>query len=249
MSDRLVALLAPRPGELVLELAAGIGDTGFIAAPLLEPGGRLRSTDVAPEMVDAARRRAGELGLTNVEHGVTDMTALPYDDSSVDGILCRFGVMLVPDAARAAREMSRVLLPRGRVALAVWASADDNPWISATGRAALDLGLTEQPAPDEPGPFRLARPEKLRALLESAGLEVLAVDDVRIEWRADSLDEWWETVKDTSRMLSVLLARLDDDQVLALRSAAEERLARHVRADGSVLGPGLARVALAGRPG
>ena len=249
VAERLVALLAPRPGELVLELAAGIGETGFLVAPFLAPGGRLRSTDVAPEMVDAARRRAAALGLTNVEHGVADMTALPYDDASVDGILCRFGVMLVGDAARAAEEMTRVLRPGGRVALAVWASADDNPWISATGRAALELGLIERPPQDEPGPFRFARPERLAALLEGAGLEVETVEDVPIEWHADSLEEWWETVTDTSRMLSALLARLDDSQVAGLRRAAEKRLAPYVKADGRVVGPGLARAALAGRPG
>ena len=63
VSDRLVELLDPRPGETVLDLAAGPGDTGFLAVPRLLPGGRLVSTDVAPEMVEVARRRAQELGL------------------------------------------------------------------------------------------------------------------------------------------------------------------------------------------
>ena len=67
MSERLVELLAPRPGQTIVDLAAGPGDTGFLAAPLLAPGGRLVTTDVAPEMLDAARRRAAELGLEDVE--------------------------------------------------------------------------------------------------------------------------------------------------------------------------------------
>ncbi|MDQ3425532.1 MAG: methyltransferase domain-containing protein, partial [Actinomycetota bacterium] len=67
-----MTLLAPVPGETVLELAAGPGDTGFLAAAVLGSAGLLLSSDVAPEMVDAARRRADELGVENVEFRVED---------------------------------------------------------------------------------------------------------------------------------------------------------------------------------
>ena len=97
LDERLVALLDPVPGETVLELAAGPGDTGFIAAERLGPKGCLLSTDIAPEMVDAARRRAAELGVENVEFRVEDASSIDLSDASVDGVICRFGVMLVPD--------------------------------------------------------------------------------------------------------------------------------------------------------
>lgn len=249
MSERLVELLDPRPGETVLELAAGIGETGFLAAARLGPTGRLLSTDVAPEMVDAARRRAGELGLRNVEHCVADMTELALEAESVDGVLCRFGVMLVPDVDAAAMEFARVLRPRGRAAFAVWASADENPWISTTGRVAIELGLADPPAPDAPGPFRFADPRRLPRLLDEVGLEVEGSEDVPIRWRAPSLDEWWETTRDTSRMLALLLGRLDRADTERLRRAAAERLAQFVLPDGSLEAPGLARVVRARRPG
>jgi len=109
VAERLVDLLEPRPGQVILELAAGPGDTGFSALPRLLPGGRLVTTDVAPEMLDAARRRAAELGLEDVSFAVEDAAALTFDDDAFDGILCRWGLMLVPAMGHAAAEMARVM--------------------------------------------------------------------------------------------------------------------------------------------
>jgi len=99
VTERLVALLDPQSGEAILELAAGPGDTGLFAARSLVPGGRLVSTDFAAEMVEAAKRRAAELGMGEelVSFAVEDMTSLSFDDMSFDGVLCRWGLMLVPD--------------------------------------------------------------------------------------------------------------------------------------------------------
>lgn len=245
----MVDLLAPEPGDTLLDLAAGPGDTGFLAASHLGRDGRLISTDAAPEMVGAARRRGEELGVTNVDFRVADMTATGLPAGSVDRILCRFGIMLVPDREAAAREIARVLRPGAMAALAVWAEPEANEWITAAGRAALSLGLMQRPAPDEPGPFRLADTRELRAVLERGGLRVSVLDDVGIVWRARSADEWWETTADTSRMLATVIAGSGESEIEALRAAAVGLLARHVAADGSLTVPGLARVALVERPG
>jgi SAM-dependent methyltransferase len=199
-------------------------------------------------MLDAARRRAAELGLDDVEFQVEDAAALSFVDASVDGILCRWGLMLVPDMDTAAAEIRRVLRPEGRAAVAVWGSPDDNDWMTAPGRSALELGLLERPDPAAPGPFRLSADGALHGLLASAGLWVRAVEDVPIVWRAASLAEWWDVARDTSRMLSTLLGRVTADEAQAVREGAERRLAEWVRPDGSVAVPGLARVALAVRP-
>jgi len=247
LDERLVALLDPAPGETVLELAAGPGDTGFIAAARLGPDGRLLSTDVAPEMVDAARRRAAELRLENVEFRVEDATAIDLPDASTDGVICRFGVMLVPEPARALSEIARVLRPRGRAVLAVWASSDANDWMTAAGRSALELGLSGRPDPNTPGPFRLADRDELRRLVTEAGLRVEALEDVRVVWRAASLDDWWRNVQDLSRMLATLLERVTPEEGEAVRAGGERRLAQYVAEDGSLEVPGMARAVLAVR--
>lgn len=248
VSDRLVELVDPRPGERLLEVAAGPGDTGLLALERLRPGGRLVSTDVAPEMVDAARRRARELGVEDVEFVVGDAAALPFDDHAFDAALCRFGVMLVPDCDAAATELGRILRPGGRAAVAVWAEGERNPWVSNVGRAALRLGLVERPDPEAPGPFRLAARGRLRSVLEHAGLDVELEEEVPVTWRARSLDEWWAVTLDTSRLASQLVERLDEAEITRVRAAAAEQLAPFVDGDGALAVPGVARVALA-RPG
>ncbi|MBA3375515.1 MAG: methyltransferase domain-containing protein [Actinobacteria bacterium] len=242
-----MALLDPAPGETVLELAAGPGDTGLLAAARLGSDGLLLSTDVAPEMVDAARRRAAALRVDNVEFRVEDASAIGLPDAAVDGVICRFGIMLIPDPARALSEVARVLRPKGRAVLAVWASSDANDWMTAAGRSAVELGLLERPDPNAPGPFRLADPDELRGLVTAAGLRVGTLEDVRVRWRAASLDEWWQTVQDLSQMLTALLERVAPNERQAVREGAEQRLANYVAADGSLEVPGLARALLAVR--
>ena len=232
-------------GESILELAAGPGETGFLALERMQPGGRLVSTDVAPEMIEVARRRAAALGSEGVTFAVEDAAELTFGDASFDGVVCRWGLMLVPDMDAAAAEIARVLRPGGRAAVAVWASPDANDWMTASGRAALELGLVERPDPDAPGPFRLAPEGALARVLTDAGLEVDVVEDVPMTWTAPSLDDWWGITRDMSRMLSMLLARLSPEEGAAVREGAERRLERYLRADGSLVVPSLARVARA----
>ena len=173
-------------------------------------------------MVEAARRRALELGLAGVRFGVEDAANLSLDDDAVDGILCRFGLMLVPDMERMAVEIARVLRPGGRAVLAVWASSQLNPWITAVGSGRARARATRShPIRRRPGPFRLADPERLRAVVLAGGLAIDRVEEVPVTWLAASLDEWWETTCDTSRALADLLERLSGPEAAALRLEAE----------------------------
>jgi len=180
-----------------------------------------------------------------VRFAVEDAANLSLGDDAVDAVLCRFGLMLVPEMDRAAVEIARVLRPGGRAVLAVWASSRLNPWMTATGRAALELGLVDPPDHDSPGPFRLSDPDRLRSVVAAAGLEIERVEDVPVAWAASSLDEWWETSRDTSRMLTMLLERLTPGETAALRTRSEALLRDYVADDGTIAVPGLARVVAA----
>src|SRR5690348_16098358 len=116
VSEWLVDHLDPQPGQTVLDLAAGPGETGFLAAARVGGSGLLISSDFAPEMVAAARRGASDRGLDNVECRVIDAQQIDLPDASVDGVLSQFGLMLVPEQERAVAEVRRVLRQGGRLA-------------------------------------------------------------------------------------------------------------------------------------
>jgi ubiquinone/menaquinone biosynthesis C-methylase UbiE len=121
VSQWLVDAIRPEAGQRVLELAAGPGETGFLAAERIGPDGRLLSTDQSPEMVEVARRRLAKRGLENVDLEVIDAQRLELEPASFDAVICRWGYMLMGDPDEALRRTRTVLRDGGRLALAACA--------------------------------------------------------------------------------------------------------------------------------
>lgn len=120
LTQRLLARAAPKLGDRVLELACGAGGAGLSAAERVGPLGEVVLSDFAAEMTAIASARATARRLGNVITRVLDLEQIAEPDGSFDVVLCREGLMLVPDPARAAREIHRVLRPGGRAAISVW---------------------------------------------------------------------------------------------------------------------------------
>lgn len=246
VSQWMVEAIEPQPGQTVLELAAGPGDTGLLAAELLRPGGKLISTDGAEAMVAVARERAGELGLMDmVEARPMEAEWIDLGTATVDAVLCRWGYMLLADPETALRETRRVLRQDGRVALAVWDTREANPLISAPSAVAVELGFAEPPPPGRPGPFSLADREEVSDLLASVGFQDIVVDAVDLDFTFDSLDALWEHQVDLSPTLTALTKDLTPADHYRLRDAFDARLAPYADADGAVAVPGRTLVAVA----
>jgi enediyne biosynthesis protein CalE5 len=237
---------APSPGERVLELACGPGGIGLAAAVRVGPEGEVVVSDVAPEMTAIAAERAAAAGLANVSARVLDLERVEEPDASYDVVLCREGLMLVPDPARAAREILRVLRPGGRAAIAVWGPRERNPWLGIV----LDVVGAQfggpVPPPGHPGPFSLDDSGELAAVLAGAGLRYVQVDEAAVPYRAGSVDEWWVRTAALAGPLAQRLATLPEPAAQALRARATEAIAAYRTADGLDI-PGLALVAHATR--
>lgn len=206
VSAWMVNKLGGRPGETILELAAGPGDTGFMAAEALGPGGRLIASDFSPGMLSIARDRAAKAGLNNVEFRVLDAQEMDLPDGSVDGVLCRFGYMLMIDQAAAFSETRRVLKNGGRVVFGVWGQAERNPWLSLPGMIAVMKGLIEMPDPDAPGGvFSLSQPEVIETTLKAAGFEAVQVEEVPVAFRYGSEEEQFSFLVEASGFLGQAL--------------------------------------------
>ncbi len=113
--DRLRTVLAPQPGERVLEIGPGTGYYTLDVAEWVGPDGRVEIFDLQREFLDHVMRRAGERGLANVNPTQGDATALPFEDGSVDAVLLTAVLGEIPDTLAALREIRRVLRPAGRL--------------------------------------------------------------------------------------------------------------------------------------
>ncbi len=241
----LVEAINPQPGQRVLELAAGIGETGFMAAELILPGGTLITTDQSEGMIAAARRRAQELGLSNVEFKVMGAEWIDLPVASVDAAICRWGYMLMLDPLAALVETRRVLRPGGRLALAVWDAVDRNPWAQVPGRLLVERGLVEAPAPGSPGPFALGDVEQLRGLLQEAGFAEVHLDSVEVVQRHESFDSFWDSTLDLSGNFHDAVMSRPEAEIAELRDELRARLAAFEGQDGRLVIPGRTLVAAA----
>jgi ubiquinone/menaquinone biosynthesis C-methylase UbiE len=181
-TDQMVDALAPKPGETILELAAGAGVAGFLAASVRGGEGRLIMTDFSEQMVEAERRRGAALGVSGVEYRVMDAEQIDLEDESVDGVLCRWGYMLMADPAKALRETHRVLRPGGRLSFSVWGAPEDNPWASVPGRILVQRGHMPAPESDAPGIFAMANPQRIVELVTGAGFDNPDLVEVPMAW-------------------------------------------------------------------
>lgn len=242
LTRELLDLTRPAGGERVLELAAGAGDVGIAAARLVGPEGEVVISDVSGEMVAIARDRARETG--NVTTRVLDLEAIAERDESFDVVLCREGLMLVPEPRLAAREIHRVLRPGGRLALAVWGPRERNPWLAVVFDSVSAQLAVPTPPPGIPGPFSLDDPDVLEATLRGGGFAELQIHEVPAPYRATSAEEWWGRTAALAGPLAQKLAALPEPVADELRARAFGAIGAYETGTGLEI-PGVSLVAFA----
>lgn len=236
--------LAVAAGDRVLELAAGPGSLAATWSSMVGPEGRVLLSDLAPAMVEVARRRSADLA--NVEVGVVDASAIDHPDGSFDVVACRMGLMFAPDPSVALGEIRRVLDPGGRFGALTWGALEHNPWMTCVGMAAMMNGLVSGGPPVGPGGiFSLGDPVELEALVKGAGLVDVAVEAVSVTFEAGSIDAHVDRVSSLAGPLAAAFAAATAAQLDAVRRTAAQLAADHTGVDGSVAIPGQALVVTA----
>jgi ubiquinone/menaquinone biosynthesis C-methylase UbiE len=232
--------------HLHLDIASGTGEPGLSIARLV-PKGHVVLTDLVPEMLDIAARRARLQGITNVETKVCSADDLPFDDATFDSVSVRFGYMFFPDMAKATAEFTRVLKPRGRLCSSVWIKPDENPWTTIAMQAIMTEAVVAPPAPDGPNMFRCAAPGYVPALYESAGLRDIAEWDVHVELVTESPEQYWEMISEHVSLAVAALQQVDVPVRERIRARAMAKVSAFEK-DGKVRVPGLARCIVGTKP-
>ena len=248
VSHWMLDAVSLQPGQRVLELAGGIGETGMLAAELVAPMGTVIISDQAEAMLEGARARAQELGVGNVEFKVLNGEWIDLPLASVDVVLCRWGYMLMADPAAALGETRRVLVPGGRVAFAVWDALASNPWALLPGQELLERGLAPAPGADsgqQPGPFALGSVAAVSGLLERAGFTEIHVEPLDLPRRHPDFEELWETTLDLSRAFHDAVLSRPAAEIEEIKASLAQRFAPYTAADGKLAVPGRTLVATA----
>lgn len=214
----LLDAAAIAPDDAVLDIGCGVGETTRESARLAKSG-RALGVDLTERMLERARERAGEEGLTNVDFVRTDAQVHDFEREAFTVAVSRFGGSFFGDPVAAYRNLAAALNPGGRLAVLTWQRMDDNEWVSSI-RGALAAGRDlPLPPPNAPGPFGLADPDYTRSVLDDAGFADVELEDVHEPMAfGGTTDEAFAFMR-SAGFVRGTLADLDDE---ATRGALEE---------------------------
>ncbi len=237
--DRAVARYDPaflaaadlHPGDRVLDVGCGTGRTTRDAARIT---GSALGVDLSSAMLEVARQRAADEGLTGVRFEQADAQVAAFPPAGFDVAISRTGAMFFADPVAALANVGRALVPGGRLVLLVWQALEANEWMTEILGALAAGRQLPVPPPDAPGPFSLADPGRIREVLTASGHR-----QVEVEGLAEP--EWWGADVDDALTFVLgfagwLLDGLDDAARGRALADLRRRLADHRTADGVEFG-------------
>jgi ubiquinone/menaquinone biosynthesis C-methylase UbiE len=239
-APRLVTAARISSGDRVLDVACGTGVLAREVASCVRPSGAVAGLDPNPGMLTVARRLAPDV---QWRQGAAE--ALPYPDGAFDAVVSQFGLMFFTERTQALREMRRVLVPGGRLAIAVWDNLENTPAYAA--EVTLIERLAGQRAADTlRAPFVLGNPEELAALCSSAGVANVAVARQRGTARFPSVRFMVEA--DLRGWLPIMGVTLSEEQIARILEESAQALNAFVTRDGRVEFDSPALIATGTRP-
>ncbi len=233
VTQRMVELAQIRAGQRVLDVATGIGEPALTAARLVGPSGHVTATDIAPGMLEIATERAKQAGLSNIEFREMDAETIDFPEGSFDAVLCRFGLMFLPNLAASLKAIQRVLTAGGHLAAAVWGPPERHFGTVAMGAIARELQLPPPP-PGTPNIFSLADRTALERSLAQAGLTDVRTEPLNVSLEFDSVDVYIRMLQDTSPPIWNLLANQSEERKAEVWRAVAEANRPFAAADGTL---------------
>lgn len=229
-AERIVARVAPRAGERVLDVGCGNGALCLALAPTVASATGL---DLSGPMLARARERVAAAGLDNVDLVQGDAQVVGLPDASFDAVVSRFGVMFFDDPVAAFSNVRRMLRPGGRLVFACWQAMPANEWIMVpVGAALAHVPVPPLGEPGAPGPFALADPERVQSVLDGAGFADVGLEDVKAPMQFGATVEETVAFFQGTEMASTLMKDVDPETVERAWAAMAEAVKPHLTADG-----------------
>jgi ubiquinone/menaquinone biosynthesis C-methylase UbiE len=225
VSDRLIELANVESGDKVLDVATGIGEPAISAAKIVGKSGHVTATDISSEMLAIAEERAKSTGLHDViEFKQSDAESLELEtNQAFNSIICRWGLMFLPNLDNALSNMLRLLVPGGKLAAAVWSEPSKVPLISmpiSIARQELQAPLLGQGIP---GPFSLADIDALKKSLEKAGFVDIKSETITVVFEFNSAEEYTEFNQDIAAPVRTILANETEERKQEIWNAVTDQ--------------------------
>ena len=193
------------PGQHVLDVGCGCGETSLELARRVGAGGLVTGIDISRLLLGRARRLVGESGLANVRFEEADAQTFPFRAQSLDVVFSRFGIMFFDDPDAAFANFRAALRPGGRLSFVCWPAPSENQFITIPiAAASRHVTLPEPGEPGAPGPFAFADPERVRRILSRAGFSEIETDKVIEKVGGGTLDETANLLAEVGPLNSIL---------------------------------------------
>jgi len=232
VSDRMISLAGVGDGHRVLDVATGIGEPATTVAKVVGSDGRVVATDLSPQMLEIGKSRAKELGLDNMEFRTADAEVLDVGGDAFNSVLCRWGLMFVPNLDSAAKAIHKNLEPGGKLVTSVWAAPPKVPILSTPMGVIREMIEVPAPPKGAPGIFSLADTSRLETALSDAGFKDIKTEtfNAKMEWA--SVDIYVEFMQEIASPIIAMLAKETDERRKEIWHAVGKAISRFAKDDG-----------------
>ena len=218
--EKLVEVAKLREGDRVLDVATGTGIVAMEALKKIGKSGKVVGIDISSGPLAIAKKEINNL--SNVEFLEMDAEDLKFPDQSFDVVLNQFALFFFPDTQKALREIKRVLVRNGRIAISVHGSEENVPYFSIS-TSILHYIPDIRPA-GAPTPYRFGKLEALKAELEKCGLKNIDIRSYTYTYNAGTFDDYWsEFMRSTANAIRSRLESLEPAMLEKIRNESKEK--------------------------
>ncbi len=226
VSKKLVELAEIKSGQNVLDIATGIGEPAITAAKVVGNKGHVLATDISPQMLSIGIERARLEGLQNIDFKESDAERLDLPNSTFDSVLCRWGLMFLPDLPTALTKIYNSLISGGKLSAAVWAQPKKVPFIDLPMNVVRQsLNLPDSPQ-GIPGPFSLSDIDSLKNSLLSVGFVDVHSENIKVIFEFDSPQDYVNFVQEIAAPVNMMLAKETDERKNEIWNSIKEEVIR-----------------------